>query len=128
MTVPAVAAGHLPGRFATSPRTSPMCEDRSFPDAVATSAMRGRLAYFDASALREQPGCSDCVGPGSIEIAVGPQVRGVNVPVESTTPRVPPTLQSFSPALVPEGGAASGGSNSDPSVSRAKSVAPVEST
>src|SRR5208283_1169191 len=52
----------------------------------------------------------------------------VNTPVESTTPRVPPTLQSFSPALEPKGGAASGGSNSDPSGSRAKSVAPVEST
>src|SRR5437867_1227931 len=48
------------------------------------------------------------------------QVSGVNVSVESTTPRVPATLQSFRPALVPGGGAASGRRSSDPSASRAK--------
>ena len=103
-------------------------QEAAIPDAVATSAMRGRFPYFHPSAPREQPDCSDCLAPSLVEIVAGPQVRGVNAPVESTTPRVPPTLQSFSPALVPEGVAASGGSNSDPSVSRAKSVAPVEST
>jgi hypothetical protein len=56
------------------------------------------------------------------------QVSGVKVPVESTTPRVPPTLQSLIPALVPIGGASSGRSRSDPSGSKAKIVTPVEST
>jgi hypothetical protein len=56
------------------------------------------------------------------------QVKGVNLPLASTTPKVPFTLQSFSPALVPAGGAASGRSNSDPSGSNAKIVSPVGST
>ena len=56
------------------------------------------------------------------------QVSGVNVPVESTTPSAPPTLQSLSPAAVPAGAAASGGRSSDPSGSRAKSVTPLGST
>ena len=38
----------------------------------------------------------------------GLHFSGVNVPAASTTPRVPPTLQSLSPALVPVGGASSG--------------------
>ena len=47
------------------------------------------------------------------------QISGVNVPVKSTTPRVPLTLKSLSPALVAMGGAASGRSSSDPSGSKA---------
>jgi hypothetical protein len=57
-----------------------------------------------------------------------PHIKGVNVPVESTTPSAPLTLQSFSPALVPGGGASSGRRSNDPSGSRAKIVTPVEST
>ena len=56
------------------------------------------------------------------------QVSGVNVPLESTTPRVPLTLQSLSPALVAMGGAARARSSSDPSDSIAKTVTPAEST
>src|SRR5262249_48685448 len=56
------------------------------------------------------------------------QVSGENVPVASTTPRVPLTLQGLSPALVPAGGASSGRSSSDPSASSAKIVTPLGST
>ena len=82
-------------------------------------AILGRMDW-DADALR------DIVRDYVMRTSV--QVIGVKVPVASTTPRAPPTLQSFSPAPVPAGGASSGGNSSDPSASNAKMVAPSEST
>jgi hypothetical protein len=104
------------------------------------------LAVFRLMASSNPVGCTGCGKalrtrrslpqfsgpPGSARarepLYLRPQVSGVNAPVESTTPRVPFTLQSFSPASVPAGGAASGRSSSDPSGSKAKIVTPVEST
>ena len=45
-------------------------------------------------------------------------------PLASTTPRLPLTLHSFSPARVPAGGVASGRRSSDPSGDSAKIVDP----
>jgi len=41
------------------------------PEGVATSAMRGQFAYFHPSVPRQQPDCSDSVGPGSMALLVG---------------------------------------------------------
>jgi len=120
--------------------------DRLFADAEACAAKNARvsarylylrattyyrlsypLLYSRPTDPRVKSRCAASSRSNS-EMWWSPQVSGVNVPVESTTPMVPLTLQSFRPALVPAGGAASERSNRDPSANRAKIVTPVEST
>jgi hypothetical protein len=70
----AQAAGAIwPGGACTHWKAPPSHGARklqSFPRAVATSAMRRQFAYFHPSAPREQPRCSDSVGPGSMALLV----------------------------------------------------------